>query len=152
MSNAYVGRDVLLEYSLQAPDVDTASLNFVRLGMMRSKEMNMTWDTVDSTGDTSPNFLKSNLVTFKEVTISGDYVSQNPDTSAQGDFEDHVFSPPAATGYQPYVWFRLTFGANGRVITGNFLVNENNSSAPYADVVTATFSAMSNGEITSTRA
>jgi hypothetical protein len=152
MSNGYVGRDVLLEYSLQDPSVDVATLNFVRLGMMRSKELNMSWDTVDTTGDTSPNFLKSNLVTFKEVTISGDYVSQNPDTSNQGDFEDHVFSPPASTGNQPYVWFRITFGANGRVVTGNFLVNESNSSMPYSDAVTGSFSAMSNGEITSTRA
>ncbi len=152
MSNAYTGRDVMMEISLQSPSIDPATINWERLGMMRSKELNISWDTADATGDTSPNFLKSNLATFKGVTISGDYVCQLPDTANQGDFEDHIFNPPVETRNQPFVWFRLTFGTNGRVVVGNFLVNESSSSAPYSDVVTGSFSAMSEGDVTSTRA
>ena len=151
-TRGYVGRDVLLEYSLQPPTTESASLTFLRLGMCRGKELALSWDTADATGDTSPAFLKENLATFKSATISGDYVSMATDIENQAAFEDHVLTPPAETGYQPFVWFRMTFGTQGRVVTGNFLVNENNSSAPYSDVVTATFSAMSNGELTSVRA
>lgn len=146
----YVGRSVLFEYSLQPPDTDPASLTFVRLGMTRDLEMNINWDTVDATGATSADFTKENLVTFKDVTMSGSYVSQLDDVENQQNFEDHVFNPPAATEYQPFVWCRMTY-PTGRVVTGNFIVNENNTSSPYADVVTGTFSAMSNGVVTSIR-
>ena len=151
-TRGYVGRDVLLEFSLQPPSTDVASLTFERLGMCRGKELALSWDTADATGDTSAAFLKENLATFKSATISGDYVSMASDIENQAAFEDHIITPPAETGYQPFMWLRLTFGTGGRVVTGNFLVNENNSSAPYSDVVTATFSAMSNGELTSVRA
>lgn len=151
-TRGYVGRDVLLEYSTQAPTTDTASLTFTRLGMCRSKEFNLSWDTVTSTGDTSPQFLQENLATFKSATVSGDYVAMGSDIEGQAAFEDHIITPPAATGYQPFMWLRITFANTGRVVTGNFLVNENNMSAPYSDVVTGTFSAMSNGELTSVRA
>lgn len=151
-TRGYVGRDVLLEYSTQPPETAADQLVFTRLGMCRGKELNLTWDTVDATGDTSANFLKENLATFKSATVSGDYVSMATDIEGQAAFEDHILIPPVSTGYQPFMWLRLTFGQNGRVVTGNFLVNENNSSAPYSDVVTGTFSGMSNGELTSVRA
>ena len=56
-TRGYVGRDVMLEYSLQPKDTAPESLVFVRLGMCQEKELNTTWDTVDATGDTSPCLL-----------------------------------------------------------------------------------------------
>ena len=100
-TRGYVGRDVMLEYSLQPKDTAPESLVFVRLGMCQEKELNTTWDTVDATGDTSPNFTKENLVTFKSVAITGGYVSMGDDVENQAAFEDHIFSPPAETNYQP---------------------------------------------------
>lgn len=146
----YVGRSVLFEYSLQAKTTAEADLVFTKFGMFRSLELNVNWDTVDATGSDSADFTKENLVTFKEVTMSGDYVAQLDDVENHGAFEDHVLNPPAETNYQPEAWLRLTY-PNGRVVTGIFIVNENNASSPYADVVTGTFSAMSNGAVTSIR-
>ena len=77
-TRGYVGRDVMLEYSLQPKDTAPESLVFVRLGMCQEKELNTTWDTVDATGDTSPNFTKENLATFKSVAITGCLLYTSP--------------------------------------------------------------------------
>ena len=52
-TRGYVGRDVLLEFSLQPPSTEVASLTFERLGMCRGKELALSRDTADATGDTS---------------------------------------------------------------------------------------------------
>ena len=151
-TRGYVGRDVMLEYSLQPKDTAPESLVFVRLGMCQEKELNTTWDTVDATGDTSPNFTKENLVAFKSVAITGGYVSMGDDVENQAAFEDHIFSPPAETNYQPFMHLRITFLNGKRVITGPFIVSENGISMPHGDAVKGSFSSMSDGNVTSVRA
>lgn len=139
----YTGRYVLLEYSLQPPETDIASLTFTRLGMKRDLTHDTSWDTADATGDTSPNFTKENLVTFKEESISGSYVSMATDIEGQKAFASHVRNPPVSTGGQPYVWFRETTPMD--ITIGNFLVSNLSTSSPYSDTVTTSFESISNG-------
>ena len=57
----------------------------------------------------------------------------------------HVYNPGIATGNQPKVWLRQT--APDGVTLGPFIVSEWDAPAPYADVVTWSLSAQSNGAV-----
>ena len=115
---AHVGRDVKVEFALKAEALPKpAAGDYKILGMMRAKSINTTWDTVDTTADKSPNFTKTSLVTFKNVEFSGDGVSYDDEVHNQELLEKHVVSPPEETGFQPKVWFKITY-PNGKVYEG----------------------------------
>jgi len=107
--SAYTGRDVFVRYAIGLENADPSSLTFKDLGMMRTKEFNIKWDTADPTADKSPDFTRTKLVTFKDVEFSGDCVSYTDAIHNQGELEAHVFSPSAATNNQPKTWFEVTF-------------------------------------------
>lgn len=142
---AYVGRDVLIEYAEGIETVDPLTLTFKTLGMMRGKELNATWDTVDTTADKSPSFTRTSLVTFKAVEFSGDGVSYTDDVYNQLEFERHVVNPPASTGYQPKVWFRFTYP--NKIYQGPFIVSSFGNSNAYDAESTWSISANSNGDV-----
>jgi predicted secreted protein len=151
MSEQFVGRDVVVNFAIGLESVDPDSLTFKRLGMMRTKSMRTTWDTVDTTADMSPSFTKTNLVTFKMVEFSGDGVSYGEDLANQKEFKAHVISPGAGTGNQPKVWLEM-IDPDGDKYRGPFIVNEWSDDRPYADVATWSTSAMSNGAVAFTTA
>lgn len=139
------GRDFLVSFAVADETASVGSLTFKRLGMLRGKEFNTTWDTVDTTGDTSPDFTRTSLVTFKTVTFSGDAVLDNAALENQAEFQAAVVSPGVSTAYQPKVWFRLQ-GLEG-TYTGPFLVTSFSQSASFDAERTWSFESTSNGAV-----
>ena len=147
---AYVGRDVVIEFAIGDENASPSGLTFKVLGMMRGKGMKVSWDTVDATADKSPQFTKQTLTTFKMVEFSGDGVAYTEAIHNQSELKAHVYNPGVATGNQPKVWLRQT--APDGVTLGPFIVSEWDSPSPYADVVTWSLSAQSNGAVVFTPA
>ena len=146
MANSFVGRDVVVKFAIADESADLATLTFKRLGMMRTKDWEVQWDDVDTTGDTSPNFTRTALVTFKAINFSGDGVSYKDTAENQAELEGHVFAPAAATGGQPKAFLKIEFP--DFTYTGPFLFTSFSRSAPYDDAVTWSTSAKSNGAVT----
>lgn len=141
------GRVVVLNVAIGKPTDNPASLTFLRLGSMRGKNIDFTWDTADATADTSPDFTKEELVTFKSVSISGDGVYDSAASSNQEMLESHVISPGAATDYQPHAWVQLVY-PNGKTFRGAFLFKKWAISTPYDDVLTFSTEATSASAVT----
>ena len=139
--SAGVGRGYVLEFAAGANSVNPATLTFKRLGYCRGKEWNSTWDTVDATGDTSPSNTKESLVTFVGHELSFDGVARSD--LAQNQQELYALT---VTSGAPFGWVRMTGG--GRVKTLPVIFKEWSISAPHAEVVTFSGSAMSNGAMT----
>jgi predicted secreted protein len=142
---AFVGRDVMVEFAAGLPTATPASLTYKVLGMMRGKELNATWDTVDTTGDKSPEYTRTSLVTFKAVEFSGDGVTYTDDMYNQLEFEQGVVNPSAATNNQPMFWLRITYP--NKVYAGPFIVKEFNNSTAFDAEATWSISASSNGAV-----
>ena len=81
------------------------------------------------------------------MEFSGDGVRYDDAIHNQEALEAHVVSPGAATGYQPKVWFKLTY-PSGKVYKGPFIVSEWSNDSPYSDAATWSISASSNGLVT----
>lgn len=145
---AFVGRDVTMEFAIADENTAPGSLVFKVLGMCRGKGIEVNWDTADVTGDKSPQFTKQYLVTFKDVKVSLDGVSYTDAVHNQAELKAHVYNPGSATANQPKVWLRQT--APDGVTVGPFIANKWGGDAPYADGVTWSFEAMSNGAVTFT--
>ena len=145
---AFTGRDVLIEFAIGDENALLGALTFKRLGMMRGKGMNVNWDTVDTTADQSPSFTKTSLVTFKAVEFSGDGIAYTEAIFNQAELKAHIYNPGASTGNQPKAWIRQT--APDGVTVGPFTFSSWESASPYADAVTWSTSAMSNGNVTFT--
>lgn len=146
---AFVGRDVLLEFAIAKEDAVVSGLTWNTLGMLRSKSMKTSWDTVDTTADKSAAFTKESLVTFKSVEFSGDGVSRDEAIHKQKVLKAHVISPGAATNNQPKAWIRMT-DPDGSQYVGPFIISEWSDDRPYSDAATWSISASSNGAVTFT--
>lgn len=146
---AHTGRDVIVEYAIADENAIQGDLVYQRLGMMRTKSMKTSWDTADTTADSSPDFTKTSLVTFKSVEFSGDGVSYDDAVFNQEELEALVVSPGAATNFQPKVWFRLTY-PSGKTYGGPFIVSEWSNESPYSDAATWSLTAASNGAVVMT--
>lgn len=144
---AFTGRDVIAEFAIASELATLGSLTFIRLGMMRTKNISTNWDTADTTADQSPGFTRTSLVTFKSVEFSGDGVSYDDAVFNQKVLNAHVVSPGAATANQPKAWFRLTFPDGSRYV-GPFIVTSWESSNAYDSECTWSMSANSNGNVT----
>lgn len=138
----YVGRDVILRYAIGCGDARPSNSDFLLLGAMRTKEVNIEWDTTDATADDSIGAIRDNLATFLGFSISGDGVCRATDNTAisnQVALLKHVANPVQTSG-QPYAWIEVTFP--DVTFTCFMLVNNFSRSAPYDDVVTYSFEAM----------
>lgn len=145
MSDSFVGRDVIVKFAIADVAADPLTMTFKRLGMMRTKDWEVQWDDVDTTGDTSPSFTRTALVTFKSINFSGDGVSYADTAQNQAELEGHVFSPGLATLQQPKAWLKIEFP--DFTYTGPFLFTSFSRSAPFDDAVTWSTSAKSNGAV-----
>jgi len=150
MSKAFTGRDTILNFAIALEDAVPPTV-WKRLGMMRGKSMKTSWDTADTTADTSPAFTKTNLVTFKNVEFSGDGVSYGEDAANQKTFKAHVINPGSPTENQPKVWLQL-IDPDGDEYVGPFIVTEWSDARPYSDTATWSMTAMSNGDVSYTPA
>lgn len=148
---AFTGRDVIAEFAIADELATVGSLSWLRLGMMRAKNISTNWDTADTTADQSPGFTRTSLVTFKAVEFSGDGVSYDDAAYNQKALNAHVVSPGSATANQPKAWFRLTF-PDGSTYVGPFIVTSWESTNPYDTECTWSITANSNGDVVFTAA
>jgi predicted secreted protein len=142
-SGAFTGRDVVVYYAIACPEAQPTASEYKRLGMMRGKTTSVEWDTADATGDMSASYTKENLVTYKDVSFSGDGVTRKEDAYAQNALKRHVYSPPAETSNQPFVWFKIV--SPNDITEGPFLVTSWEDEAPHDDVATWSLEASSAG-------
>lgn len=143
---SFVGRDVIVSFAIKDEKTIPTAPEYKRLGMMRTKDWEVQWDDVDTTGDTSPDYTRTSLVTFKSINFSGDGVSYEDTAQNQAELEGHVFSPGAATLGQPKAWLKIEFP--DFTYYGPFLFTSFSRSAPFDDAVTWSSSAKSNGAVT----
>ncbi len=150
-SGAYVGRDILVRYSLDS-STTVIPTDFVRLGAVRNKEFGSEWDTVDTTADDSPNFTKENLATFQAFNTSLSGVSRGEEIRNQDALEDHVAVPPAESNNQPCGWIQIVRPSRGstKTYTVPVLFNSFRITGPYDDAATWAMEALSNGLVTIT--
>lgn len=136
----YAGRSAVLEFQIGCGDEMPAANAWKRLGAMRTKDMNIEWETADATADDSIGSLRENIATFLSASVSGDGVCRASGAGAANliALTKHVASPIATGGY-PFAWIRLTFPD----LTFIFFANVTNMSrsAPYDDLVTYSFEA-----------
>lgn len=147
---ASTGRNAVLEFAAGLETVDPNTLTFKRLGMVRAKGLETSWETTDTTADMSPDYTKTSLVTFKEVKLSFDGVTYDDDVYNLNEFEQAVVSPGAGSGYQPKIWFRLSFSDFGKTYQGPFIATSFKNDAPYDGACTWSSEATSNGAVTLT--
>ncbi|KTT17964.1 phage tail tube protein [Pseudacidovorax intermedius] len=145
----YIGKSFAFEFAIAAENSVPTALTYVPLGAMRDKSIKFSWDTADATADDSPAATKEQIATFKSVEISGSGVSRGTERPNQDTLEAHINTPSAVTGGQPCVWLRLTH-PSGKRYYGYFMVSEFSTDAPYADVITWSMTANSNGAVTIT--
>jgi predicted secreted protein len=148
-SPKYVGRLLVVEYSIADETATVGGLTWSRLGAMRGKTLSGTWDTVDATADTSAGNSKEMLTTFFGMEFSGDGVAYGETVSGQKTLRAHFMNPPIGTQYSPKAWLRLT-EPDGSITVGNFMVGEFSTEFPHADVATWSIKATSNGAVTYT--
>lgn len=136
----FTGKEVALEFHIGCGDALPLEADWKPVGALRTKEVNLEWDTVDATADDNPGSVRSNIATYKTFSISGDGVSKRADgtLSNQVALYKHVFNP-TTTGGQPVVWVRVTFP--DVTFVSYMLVSTMSRSAPYDDVATFSFEA-----------
>lgn len=136
----YVGRDVVLEYSIGCGDEMPLAADWKAFGSLRTKEFSLEWESTDATADDSVGALRENLATFQTLSISGDGVCKAGGAGSANLIEltKHVANP-AATGGQPVAWVRMTFP--DLTFTAFMIVTNMSRSAPHDDVVTFSFEA-----------
>ena len=135
----YVGRDVVLEYSIGCGDEKPLPGAWKRFGSLRTKEFALSWDTTDVTDSDSVGALRENLATFQTLTISGDGIAKASGIGNLVELTKHFVSPTATNG-QPVVWLRMTFP--DLTFTAFMLLSNLSRSAPYDDAVTYSLEAM----------
>ena len=135
----YVGRDVVLEYSIGCGDEKPLPGAWKRFGSLRTKEFALSWDTTDVTDSDSVGALRENLATFQTLTISGDGIAKASGVGNLVELTKHFVSPTATNG-QPVVWLRMTFP--DLTFTAFMLLSNLSRSAPYDDAVTYSLEAM----------
>lgn len=148
-SPKFVGRNVAVEYSIADETAAVGALVWSRLGAMRGKTLEGTWDTVDATADTSAGNSKETLATYFGMSFSGDGVSYGETVAGQKALLAHFIAPPTSTQSQPKVWFRLT-EPDGSVTVGPFMLTTFGKEFPYSDAATWSLEATSNGACTYT--
>lgn len=135
----YVGRDVVLEYSIGCGDEKPLPGAWKRFGSLRTKEFALSWDTTDVTDSDSVGALRENLATFQTLTISGDGIAKASGVGNLVELTKHFVSPTATNG-QPVVWLRMTFP--DLTFTAFMLLSNLSRSAQYDDAVTYSLEAM----------
>lgn len=137
-AGAMIGKALMVEYIIGCTDTKPdADADWKRMGGMRSKNLELAWDTVDTTTDTSEGSIRENLATFKTISFTGDGVIElknKEQIDNHFNLLSHVLNPSDLTGGQPIGWLRLTDSVKTWVIPALF---SNLSEAyPHDDVAT----------------
>jgi predicted secreted protein len=108
MGNKYLGRDIVVEFVTGDTLTPPSAGSYLRLGALRGKGLETSWDTTDVTADDSEGNQTENLATFINTTLSLDGISRNDDESNQDALEDYVNNSTDAANFQPYGWVKVT--------------------------------------------
>ena len=144
-SGAFTGRDSALYYCIGCPGNKPVLADYKRLGMMRGKTMEVSWDNADATGDMSAEHTKETLVTYKNVTFSGDGVSRKEAVYNQKEVKRHAYNPSDATNGQPYIWLKFITPID--VTEGCFTITSWSDESPHDDVATWSTECSSTGVV-----
>lgn len=137
-SQKFTGRLAVLEYAIKCGDAVPGPSEWKRLGAMRTKDLNIEWETADGTADDSIGSLRENLATFQGLSVSGDGTLKvsGSGSAALIEMTKHVAKPE---GGEPVAWIRLTYP--DLTFTFFAVVTNMSRSAPYDDVATYSFEA-----------
>lgn len=143
--SAYNGRSCEVFFAIAPEDVVVAWDEWLPLGMMRTKSIKISWDSVKSTADSAAGSVQTSLATRCSSAFSGDGVSFDEAIYNQRLLKMHFHNPGAATGHRPKVWLKLDFGADDS-FTGPFLLTTWGDDAPEAGANTWSIKAIGNGK------
>ena len=136
----FVGRVAVLEYQILCPEETPLVGDWLRVGAMTTKDLNIEWDLTEADGDDNDGPVMEQLASALNMTVSGDGLCMKADSSVSNQIALtlHVHTP-TATGEQPYAWIRLTYPD----ITFTFpaLVNNMSRSGENRSSVTFSFEA-----------
>lgn len=150
-SDKYVGRDVVVEFVPECSDAEPVS-GWLRLGALRGKGLETSWDTTDVTADDSPDNQTEELVTFVSTSLSLDGISRGAEIANQDVLEDYVNNAANVARFQPRGWVRVTRpsayqGATSKIYTFPCLFTSFSIDAPYDGGVTYSSEATSQGRV-----
>jgi hypothetical protein len=147
--SAYDGKDCAVSFSIQPETATMSGLTWTVLGMMKTKSMKSSWDSADSTADSTPAGGKTALSTRLATSFSGDGVSYDDAAYNQKVLKAQFFNPGAATQNQPKAWFKLEY-PSGETFIGPYQMTSWSDDSPDADVGTWSIEATVNGRVTYT--
>lgn len=150
-SPKFIGRLTVVNFAIAKKDADPAGLTFKRLGAMRGKELDATWDEVDATTDDSPGNSKERLSTYLDIKFTCDGVSYGEDVANQKELKSQIYSPSVATDGQPDFWLQI-LDPDGDEWIGPFKAANFKDSRPYSDVAIWSTEFASNGAVAYTAA
>jgi predicted secreted protein len=136
----FTGKDVIVRYAIGCPDQLPLETEWKRMMALRSRGLEITWDTADATDGDSVGALRENIATFQALSISGDGTVKVAGAGAENhrEFTKHV-AKPDATGGQPVMWLQLIYP--DLTFTAFCLVSTLSRTGAYDDVVTYAFEA-----------
>jgi len=136
----FTGKDVIVRYAIGCPDVLPLETDWKRMMALRSRGLEITWDTADATDGDSIGSLRENIATFQNMSISGDGTVKTAGAGAENhrEFTMHVIKP-TATGGQPALWLQLIYP--DLTFTAYCLVSTLSRTGAYDDIVTYAFEA-----------
>lgn len=150
-SDKYTGRDVIVEFVPECSDT-APTVGWLRLGALRGKGLETSWDTTDVTADDSPSNQTEELVTFISTTLNLDGISRGAEIANQDVLEDYVNNAGDVARFQPKGWVRVTRpsafeGNSSKVYTFPCLFINFSIDAPYDGGVTYSSEVRSQGKV-----
>lgn len=136
----FTGKDVIVRYFIGCPDALPLETEWKRMMALRSRGMEITWDTADASDGDSIGSLRENIATFQNMSISGDGTVKVAGAGAENhrEFTKHIINP-VATGGQPALWLQLIYP--DLTFTAYCMVSTLSRTGAYDDVVTYAFEA-----------
>ena len=145
--SAHDGKTCAVSFSIAAKTAIVGTLVWSTLGMMKTKSLKATWDTADTTADSTPDSGKTAIATRLSSSFSGDGVSYDDAVHNQLTLKGQFHNPAVATSGQPEAWFKLVY-ASGESFIGYFLMSSWSDDAPEADAITWSMEAACQGKLT----
>lgn len=137
----YVGRLVGLRYQIGCGDVFPADNAWKTFGSLTTKSFEISWDTTDTTTDSSVGNIREVIATWQNFSISGDGLSNVGGEIGNNLMElERHFVNPVATNGQPVLWLQIVFPGE-LTYTAYMLVESFSKSASNDESVSFSFSA-----------
>lgn len=136
----FTGKDVIVRYHIGCPDQLPLETEWKRMMALRSRGLEVTWDSADATDGDSVGALRENIATFQSLSITGNGTVKVGGAGAANhkEFTKHVFKP-TATGGQPVMWLQFIYP--DLTFTAFCMVTTLSRTGEYDDVVTYAFEA-----------